>query len=276
MWLTAADKREDEHGTRPDRPRPDGCQHVAALAACRPRRRGLRTHTPRRSRASSRTVRSRPAPPRSRTSCRGCPSATDGLADGARRGRRCDPRRAGPAARIRRHGGRRRELVLPRRSPPLEGAGRPRHRLRRLSGSAAVSPVLERGYCLMIGGPDAAVRRLDPLFGAWRPASRLHLELPAADGPPAKAERGYLHCGPSGAGHFVKMVHNGIEYGLMAAYAEGLNILKHADAGLRAARPSTPRRRPSATPSSTSTSSTWGTSPRSGDGAASSPRGSST
>ena len=91
---------------------------------------------------------------------------------------------------------------------------------------------LERGYCLMIGGPDAAVRRLDPLFGALAPGVEAAPRTPGRNGPPAKAERGYLHCGPSGAGHFVKMVHNGIEYGLMAAYAEGLNILKHADAGL--------------------------------------------
>jgi 6-phosphogluconate dehydrogenase len=86
---------------------------------------------------------------------------------------------------------------------------------------------IERGYCLMIGGEDAIVQRLDPLFAAL---------APGGDGSPAKpslgtAPRGYLHCGPSGAGHFVKMVHNGIEYGLMAAYGEGLNILHHANAG---------------------------------------------
>jgi 6-phosphogluconate dehydrogenase len=81
---------------------------------------------------------------------------------------------------------------------------------------------LERGYCLMIGGSEAAVKRLDPVFATLAPG-----------GEPVRstAERGYLHCGPSGAGHFVKMVHNGIEYGLMAAYAEGLGILRAADAG---------------------------------------------
>ncbi len=83
---------------------------------------------------------------------------------------------------------------------------------------------LERGYCLMIGGPDAAVRRLDPIFATLAPGG----ENSEAGG---TAARGYLHCGPSGAGHFVKMVHNGIEYGMMAAYAEGFNILKGANAG---------------------------------------------
>jgi 6-phosphogluconate dehydrogenase len=83
---------------------------------------------------------------------------------------------------------------------------------------------LERGYCLMIGGDATAVRRLDPIFAALAPGGE-----PGG----GTAERGYLHCGPSGAGHFVKMVHNGIEYGIMAAYAEGLNILHHADAGTR-------------------------------------------
>jgi 6-phosphogluconate dehydrogenase len=91
---------------------------------------------------------------------------------------------------------------------------------------------LERGYCLMIGGDDAAVERLDPLFKALAPGVESAPRTPGRDGDPTRAEQGYLHCGPSGAGHFVKMVHNGIEYGLMAAYAEGLNILRHADAGL--------------------------------------------
>jgi 6-phosphogluconate dehydrogenase len=89
----------------------------------------------------------------------------------------------------------------------------------------------ERGYCLMIGGDAAAVQRLDPVFGALAPGAGA---APRTEGRPegrGSAEQGYLHCGPSGAGHFVKMVHNGIEYGLMAAYAEGLNILRHADAG---------------------------------------------
>ncbi len=91
---------------------------------------------------------------------------------------------------------------------------------------------LERGYCLMIGGPDDGVERLDPLFSALAPGVASAERTPGRTGEPTRAEQGYLHCGPSGAGHFVKMVHNGIEYGLMAAYAEGLNILRHADAGL--------------------------------------------
>jgi 6-phosphogluconate dehydrogenase len=92
----------------------------------------------------------------------------------------------------------------------------------------------ERGYCQMIGGEESVVKRLDPIFATLAPGE---------DSPPSKtpgradntstAERGYLHCGPNGAGHFVKMVHNGIEYGLMAAYAEGLNILRNADIGSR-------------------------------------------
>jgi 6-phosphogluconate dehydrogenase len=91
---------------------------------------------------------------------------------------------------------------------------------------------LERGFCLMIGGPDDAVARLDPLFQVLAPGVASAPRTAGRTGTPSAAEQGYLHCGPSGAGHFVKMVHNGIEYGLMAAYAEGLNILHHADAGL--------------------------------------------
>jgi len=90
---------------------------------------------------------------------------------------------------------------------------------------------LERGYCLMIGGEPAVIRHLDPIFAALAPgfaAAARTAGRRAAVGP---AELGYLHCGPGGAGHFVKMVHNGIEYGLMAAYAEGFNILRHANAG---------------------------------------------
>jgi 6-phosphogluconate dehydrogenase len=90
---------------------------------------------------------------------------------------------------------------------------------------------LDRGYCLMIGGPDAAVERLDPIFKTIAPGVESAERTPGRSGEPDSAENGYLHCGPSGAGHFVKMVHNGIEYGLMAAYAEGLNILKNANAG---------------------------------------------
>ncbi len=90
---------------------------------------------------------------------------------------------------------------------------------------------LERGYCLMIGGPEGAVQRLDPIFATLAPGVDSAQRTPGRSGDPGPAENGYLHCGPSGAGHFVKMVHNGIEYGVMAAYAEGLNILKNANAG---------------------------------------------
>jgi 6-phosphogluconate dehydrogenase len=92
---------------------------------------------------------------------------------------------------------------------------------------------LERGFCLMIGGEDAVVQHLDPIFRSIAPGVESAPRTPGRRGPASHAENGYLHCGPSGAGHFVKMVHNGIEYGLMAAYAEGLNILKNADVGLR-------------------------------------------
>ncbi len=90
---------------------------------------------------------------------------------------------------------------------------------------------LERGYCLMIGGDEAPVQRLDPIFAALAPGIGAVTRTPGRDKVGGTAEQGYLHCGPSGAGHFVKMIHNGIEYGLMAAYAEGLNILHHANAG---------------------------------------------
>ncbi|MEA3276299.1 MAG: decarboxylating 6-phosphogluconate dehydrogenase [Pseudomonadota bacterium] len=92
---------------------------------------------------------------------------------------------------------------------------------------------LERGYCLMIGGEAQAVRRLDPIFADLAPGVGDVPRTAGRSGELSAAERGYLHCGPSGAGHFVKMVHNGIEYGLMAAYAEGFNILKHAGIGRR-------------------------------------------
>ncbi len=90
---------------------------------------------------------------------------------------------------------------------------------------------LERGYCLMIGGEANAVRRLDPIFATLAPAAGTTTRTPGREGRSGTAELGYLHCGPHGAGHFVKMVHNGIEYGMMAAYAEGMNILKHANVG---------------------------------------------
>ncbi|HET8583885.1 MAG TPA: decarboxylating 6-phosphogluconate dehydrogenase [Jatrophihabitans sp.] len=92
---------------------------------------------------------------------------------------------------------------------------------------------LDRGYCLMIGGDDDAVAHCDPLFASIAPGLGDIERTRGRSGDPAPEEQGYLHCGPSGAGHFVKMVHNGIEYGIMAAYAEGLNVLEHADAGAK-------------------------------------------
>ena len=90
---------------------------------------------------------------------------------------------------------------------------------------------LERGFCLMIGGEDDVVAHLDPIFKTIAPGIGTAERTPARSGEPSTAEHGYLHCGPNGAGHFVKMVHNGIEYGIMAAYAEGLNVLANADVG---------------------------------------------
>ena len=90
---------------------------------------------------------------------------------------------------------------------------------------------LERGYCLMIGGTAEAVKFLDPIFRTLAPGLGSAERTPGREGEPTSAELGYLHCGPAGGGHFVKMVHNGIEYGLMAAYSEGLNVLHHANIG---------------------------------------------
>ncbi|MEX3899092.1 phosphogluconate dehydrogenase (NAD(+)-dependent, decarboxylating) [Paraburkholderia sp. BR10954] len=92
----------------------------------------------------------------------------------------------------------------------------------------------ERGYCLMIGGEAEVVKRLEPVFSALAPGVGTESATPGRVAGASTAEQGFLHCGPQGAGHFVKMVHNGIEYGLMAAYAEGLNVLRHADAGRHA------------------------------------------
>jgi 6-phosphogluconate dehydrogenase len=106
---------------------------------------------------------------------------------------------------------------------------------------------LERGYCQMIGGETNVVKRLDPIFKTLAPGIGDVPRTPGREKTAGTAEEGYLHCGPSGAGHFVKMVHNGIEYGLMAAYAEGLNILKHANAGKKsraADAETTPLRQP--------------------------------
>jgi 6-phosphogluconate dehydrogenase len=106
---------------------------------------------------------------------------------------------------------------------------------------------LERGYCLMIGGEAEVVARLDPIFRTLAPGLQAAGRTPGRDGEPLPEELGYLHCGPAGAGHFVKMVHNGIEYGIMAAYAEGLNILRKANVGKQRAEASaetTPLRDP--------------------------------
>jgi 6-phosphogluconate dehydrogenase len=105
----------------------------------------------------------------------------------------------------------------------------------------------ERGYCLMIGGEQSVVQHLDPVFTTLAPGIATASRTPGRDKTGGTAESGYLHCGPSGAGHFVKMVHNGIEYGIMAAYAEGLNILHHANAGkktLEVDAETTPLRQP--------------------------------
>jgi 6-phosphogluconate dehydrogenase len=98
-------------------------------------------------------------------------------------------------------------------------------------GTSGGTHGLERGYCLMIGGEPEVVERLKPLFVALAPGHEAATPTPGRDKPGSSAEQGFLHCGPSGAGHFVKMVHNGIEYGIMAAYAEGLNILRNANVG---------------------------------------------
>jgi 6-phosphogluconate dehydrogenase len=95
---------------------------------------------------------------------------------------------------------------------------------------------LERGYCMMIGGEQKPVEHLDPIFRTLAPGVESASRTPGRGGEPSAPEQGYLHCGPAGAGHFVKMVHNGIEYGLMAAYAEGFNVLQHANAGKQRGR----------------------------------------
>jgi 6-phosphogluconate dehydrogenase len=93
---------------------------------------------------------------------------------------------------------------------------------------------LARGYCLMVGGDDEAVQRLEPVLEVLAPGVEAAPRTPGREGDPSPEEQGWLHCGPTGAGHFVKMVHNGIEYGLMQAYAEGMSVLKHANIGLHA------------------------------------------
>ena len=126
---------------------------------------------------------------------------------------------------------------------------------------------LERGFCLMIGGEQDVVERLYPLFASLAPGLEVAVRTPGREGNSSPSERGFLHCGPNGAGHFVKMVHNGIECGIMAAYAEGLNILKGADAGTRQ-EDSDAETAPLEHPSTTDTTSTRPRSPRSGGAAA--------
>src|SRR6185369_4034962 len=212
-----------------DRAGPHGRRHGPAPDARRPRMRGLR-HAPG-GRPESRSP-GRLRGVLARRSCGPAGPPADRLADGACRRGRSGPGEAHADPRNRRHRGRRRKLLLPRRYPaqrraeaardPSRGRGDERRRRglrarllpddrRRKRGGAASRSDL----CRARPGADAA----PPTPGRGKRAST--------------AEQGYLHCGPQGAGHFVKMVHNGIEYGLMAAYAEGLNILRHADAGMR-------------------------------------------
>ena len=183
---------------------------------------------------------------------------------------RQDDRVARRGPRAGRHDHRRRQHLLPRR-PPARGRLKEKGIHHIDVGTSGGVWGFERGFCLMIGGEDEVVDRLGPIFasiapGVARPRARRD------DRELAPAEHGYYHCGPNGAGHFVKMVHNGIEYGLMAAYAEGLNIIKNADAGKRQ-RETMRRRRRSSSPTTTSTRSTRPRSPRSGGAAASSARG---
>ena len=126
---------------------------------------------------------------------------------------------------------------------------------------------LERGFCMMIGGEAEVVRRLEPIFRPWRPAWSPPSAPRAARAIRPPPELGYLHCGPAGAGHFVKMVHNGIEYGIMAAYAEGLAILGKADVGA-AEQEHDAETTPLRDPGSTATTSTPPRSPRCGGAAA--------
>ena len=137
------------------------------------------------------------------------------------------------AARRRRHRDRRRQLLLPRRHHPRRSSSQATGIHYVDCGTSGGVWGLDRGYCLMIGGEDGPVRAARPDLQDHRARAR-GAPSPRRAGPARTAPRptGYLHCGPNGAGHFVKMVHNGIEYGMMAAIAEGLSIIKHADAGL--------------------------------------------
>ena len=127
---------------------------------------------------------------------------------------------------------------------------------------------LERGYCMMIGGEAEVVQRLDPIFATLAPGLGDIPRTPGREKLGGTAEQGYLHCGPNGAGHFVKMVHNGIEYGIMAAYAEGLGVLKAANVGKQAKRGRRRNDAACATRSIINTTSTWPTWPKCGGAAA--------
>ena len=194
----------------------------------------------------------------------------------AGRDHRQDDRRARRGARAGRHDHRRRQHLLPRRHPPrgrAEGEGDPprrrRDQRRRLGARARLLPDDRRREGRRSSGSARSSPRSRP--ASTRPSARR-----GGRASPTPAEQGYLHCGPNGAGHFVKMVHNGIEYGLMAAYAEGLNIIKNADAGLHQAADGRRDGAAGAIPSTTSTTSTRPTSPRSGGAGAWSGRGCST
>ncbi len=210
-----------------------GANMAARLLAGGPRGRCLRS--PRRQGAGARRARARSAPARSRSWCRSSSRR-------ARSGSWCRRRSSmTPSPRSRRCSARD-DVIIDggnsyyrddiRRAKSLAAAG-----IRYVDvGTSGGVWGKERGYCQMIGGDADVVERLDPIFAALAPSVDAAPRTPGRSGPPTPAEHGYLRCGPSGAGHFVKMVHNGIEYGLMAAYAEGLNILRHANAGKEAAR----------------------------------------
>ena len=202
----------------------------------------------------------RPAPLRSRDLVAKLEKPRAHLADGAGGGRGQD--RSPNCCRYLERGDildRRRQLVLHRRHPPREGPLRERGIHYVDVGTSGGVWGLERGYCMMIGGEP---RRREAPRSDLRNARARHRQhrraRPGREKPDGTAEQGYLHCGPNGAGHFVKMVHNGIEYGLMAAYAEGLeHPARLPTSGKRSARGRRRNRRRCATPSTTSTTSTW-------------------
>ena len=246
--------RKAKHAARDDRARPHGRQHGAASAARRARLRRLRRRAPRRSRASRAEGGATPATSlrRARREAR---AAAGDLADGAGGASSTRRSRAAPACSRRAtssiDGG---NSHYRRRSRARRGAARAGGIHYVDVGTSGGVFGLERGYCLMIGGEPRRSRASSRSSRRSRPASDAAPRTAGRDGRAAAArERGYLHCGPHGAGHFVKMVHNGIEYGLMAAYAEGL---EHAAPRRRGHAPSERRRRDerrSRIPSTTST-----------------------